>query len=269
MKQIFEYILRFIPLLIIAVLVYVLFIAPDNQLSEGVKLSLSALLGAIASYVFIQYAEFIKKIDNAKAVHAKALASLEIKLNDQLNWLSDIMFHLENHQLLIQKVLNKETALAFDASSYREPISIEDEVYNIKNIDYKNQLLSLHTSYKKIQNDLASMQSGYKFMLEQAISNPEFTDSYIQGLPHHLASVKLIHGFSDQAVDKTKDSLSACRVLSRDSKNLLSKFTFYFIIHQNPQDYEILLTKEKETLNNEIKQFSLLLKLISMKLKKT
>ena len=55
MKHIFEYILRFLPLVAIALLVHLLFIAPDSQLSEGVKLSLSALLGGIASYVFIQY----------------------------------------------------------------------------------------------------------------------------------------------------------------------------------------------------------------------
>lgn len=252
MKHIFEYILRFLPLVAIALLVHLLFIAPDSQLSEGVKLSLSALLGGIASYVFIQYSNFIQRIDTKKAIHAKALASLEIKLNDQLNWLSDITFHLENHQPLIEKVLNKETELAFDASSYREAISIEDEIYNINNLDFKNQLLSLHTGYKKIQNDLTSMQSGYKFMLEQAISNPKFMGSYLSGLPHHLASVKLIHSFSEQSVDKTKNALSACRVLSRDSKNLLTKLAIYFIIHNNPKDYDKMVVAEKNILNKEI-----------------
>ena len=254
MKHILEYILRFLPLALIAILIYLLFIAPDANLSEGVKLSLSALLGAIASYVFIQYSTFIQKIDNKKAVHAKALASLEIKLNDQLNWLSDITFHLENHQPLIEKVLNKETSLAFDASSYREPISIEDEIYNINNLSYKNQLLSLHTGYKKIQNDLTSMQMAYKFMLEQAISNPDFMGSYVSGLPHHLANVKLIHGFSEQSVEKTKNALSACRVLSRDSKNILTKITLYFIIHNDPKGYDNLVAKEYKILNDEIKK---------------
>jgi hypothetical protein len=253
MKQFFEYIVKFIPLLVITIIVYLLFLAPDSQMSEGVKLSLSALLGAISSYIFIQYANFILKIDSKKAVHARALASLEIKLNDQLNWLSDIIFHLKNQRLLIQKVINEQSSPAFDASSYREPISIESEIYDVNNIDYKNKLLSLHTSYKKIQNDITSIQSGYKFMLEQVLSNPKYIDSYLQGLPHYLANLKLLHSHSEQTIDKTKDALAACRVLSRDTKNILSKLSLYFVIHKNPTNFENLVVEEKRILNDEIK----------------
>ena len=252
MKQLLEYILKSLPLIAVVILSYMLFASTDSQISEGMKLSLSALLGAIASYIFIQYSEFLKKIDTAKAKHQRALNLLEVKLNNQLNWVSDIEFNLQNHCILIEKAITRQVELAYDASSYSEPISIAAEILDVNNLDYKNQLLSLNIGYEKINSDITSMHTGYKFMLDQAISNPEHRESYVKGLPHHLANVKMLIKFTERSSEKTKDALAACRILSRDTKNLLSKISRYFIIHSNPNKFLDQINSEKKILENEI-----------------
>jgi len=252
MKRALEYILRYIPHITVVYLSYTLFISTDSQISQGLKQTLSALLGAVSSYIFIQYFEFFKKIDIKKAEHQNALIRLEFKLNDQLNWLSDIIFHLSNHEPIVQKVLSGKSSLAYDASSYRDPISIEQEIHDIKNIAFKNQLLNLHTSYIKIKNDLSSMHDGYVFMLEKAISHPEYMESYALGLPHHLANVNMLREFTGQAIANTKKALSACRVLSRDSRNMTANLNRYFVIHSEPQNFDALVTEECKKLEKEI-----------------
>jgi len=254
MKHIFEYILKSLPIIIVAILSYMLFISRDSQITEGVKLTLSALLGAIASYIFIQYSEYLKKIDTIKSKHQRALNTLEVKLNDQLNWLSDIVFHLTNHEKLINKVISGEAELAYDASSYREPINIASEIFDITNLGYKNHLLSLHTLYIKIKNDLSSMHTGYKFMLDQAISNPDHKESYRMGLPYHLANIIMLRNFVEKAEGETKNALSMCRVLSKDSKNLISRFSRYLIIHSDPKNLQMLVSTEKSILEKEIEK---------------
>jgi len=253
MKQLLEYLLKSLPLLAVVALGYMLFISEDSQISEGMKLSLSALLGAIASYIFIQYSDFIKQIDAKKATHQKALASLEVKLNDQLNWISDIEFHLSNHAKLVEKSVTIKT-LIYDSSTYREPVDIEPEIFNVNNLNLKNQLLSLHTSYKKIINDLGSMQAGYKYMLEQAVNDQRYLDSFIQGLPNHLNNVKALREFTLLSNEKTYDILSSCRVLLRDSKDIISKVRRYFIIHNDPKDFDSLVKTERALLISESKQ---------------
>ena len=254
MKKVLEYILRYLPHALVVFLCYILFISTGSQISAGLKQTLSALLGAIASYIFIQYLDFFKKIDARRAEHQRALSRLEFKLNDQLNWLSDIIFHLSNHEPIVKKVLTGQASLAYDASSYRDPISIEQEIHDIKNLTYKNQLLSLHTSYLKIKNDLASMHEGYVFMLEKAIEHPEYMESYASGLPHHIANVNLLREFTEQAVNNTKLALSACRVLIRDSRNAVANINRYFVIHSEPHNFEELVTEEHKKLSEEIRK---------------
>jgi len=250
-KQFLEYLLKLLPTLVVLALCYFLFLSSDSQLSEGVKLSLSALLGAIASYIFIQYSDFLKHIDTKKAVHQKALVALEVKLNNQLNWLSDVEFHLTNHIGIINNTI-KNKNLIYDTSTYREPGSIETEIYDINNLNYKNQLLGLHTGYKKLFNDITTMQVSYKFMLEKAINDPGYIDSYINGLPNHLENIKALHQFSIISGDDTRNSLSSCRVLLRDSKNVFSLLRRYFILHDDPRDFDRLKNDERAILDKEI-----------------
>jgi len=250
-KKFLEYLLKSLPFLVVISLCYFLFIAPDNQLSEGVKLSFSALLGAIASYIFIQYSDFIKQIDNKKAMHQKALNSLEIKLNDQLNWLSDIEFHLSNHIGIINNTIKNKT-LIYDTSTYREPGSIESDIYDVSNLTYKNQLLSLHTCYKKLFNDITTMQASYKLLLDKALADSSYFDSYMNALPNHLTNTKALHKFAILYGDDTRNSLSSCRVLSRDSKNFFSLIRRYFILHDDPCDFDKLKIYERKKLDKEI-----------------
>lgn len=252
MKSIIEIAFRLLPIIAIAGLSYFLFMAPDSEISEGMKLSVSALLGAIVSYVFIQYSNFIEKIESRKAAHQTSLARLEFMLNDQLNWLSDVIYHLSNHEQLLDKVISGKTLIAHDGSTYRASTDIEPDIHNLLNLSYKNQLLNLLTSYKKIQNDIVTLHESYGFILNLALSDDKYIESYTAGVPNYLENTKMIRKFTQLTFEQTKTAISANRVLSTSAQTFLSKVKRYFVLQPDPDNYQELVNKEQHILEQEM-----------------
>lgn len=252
MKSTIEYALKALPLILIGTLSYWLFAAPDTNISEGMKLSLSALLGGIASYVFIQYSDYLGTIERKRQNYQNALANLEYKLNDQLNWVSDVIYHLKNHEKVINRVLSGEALIAADPSSYREPIDIEHETLEMTNLSFRNQLLKTITTYKKIRNDLKSLHGGYNDMCALAVSDDKYIDSYHKGLPYQLENTIIIRKYTEHSLEQTKEALTKCRVLSVDSRTILSKLRRYLVIHEDPKNLKHLVIAERVKLDSEI-----------------
>lgn len=251
-KSTIGFLIKTLPIVAVVALSYVLFISPDTELSEGVKLSASALLGAIASYVFVGYAKFLERVDARKAVHSNALANLEFKLNEQLNWLSDVIFHLSGHERILRKVIAGEASMAHDSSSYREAISIESEAYELAHIGFKNELLSLITLYRKLQNDIASHKGGYEFMLNTALADPRNLESYRRGLPLHLERTVTLRKHVEFTLSETKLALSKCRVLSANYRSFVASAARYLFQQSDPLKYKELVQSELTVLEKEI-----------------
>lgn len=252
MRFLVEVFLKLLPIAAVVLLCYVLFIAPDTAISEGMRLSVSALLGAIASYTFIAYAQFVEKIELRKAKHRNALANLEFKLNEQLSWLSDVIFHMSGHERILKKVIDGQDLIVHDATAYREPISIESEIYDLANLSFKNDLLSLLTLYRKLQNDISSHQQAYAFMINSALNKHENLESYMQGIPTHLERTQLLRQHTMDAVRRTKLSLSKCRVLSSNNNSLIVSLVRFLIQQPTPKGYELLVNEELKALEEEI-----------------
>ena len=252
MKTLLENTLKLLPVIVMVGISYILFEEKDGSLDEGTKLSLSALLGAMASYLFVQYSEFMKKIDESKRRHGKSLHSLDVKLNMQLSWLADVIFHLDNHISIVQRVLGGEPNIVFDASSYRDPLKIDAEIFDVNNLPLKNKLLSVKTTYDKLENDISSMQEGQKFSIDAVASKNMPIGDYVASLPSHLENAQTIKAFSEKAVESTKDTIAAVRVLTNDSRSLTNSVRRFFIEHTNPGNFDELKSTERENLDNQI-----------------
>lgn len=254
LKSTIELLIKILPIAAIAVLIYILFISADTEISEGIKLSASALLGAIASYVFIEYSRFIEKIEKRKAAHRSALANLEFKLNEQMIWLSDVIFHLSGHERIVRTVIDGKEAMAHDSSSYRDSIPIESEIHDLASLSFKNELLSLLTLYRKLQNDITSQQRGYEFMLNAALTDAKNFASYKRGLPSHLQRTIVLRKHTEFTLRETKLALSKCRVLSSNNRSLLASFTRYLIQQPDPPKYRELVQDDLGILEREISE---------------
>ena len=99
----------------------------SRDLDEGLKLGLSALLGAMASYLFVQYAEYLKGLKQVENRHSGALHSLDLILNDLLDWLSNVEFDLNIHTEILERDL-KDNTLTHDTSSSRSHVLISLEI---------------------------------------------------------------------------------------------------------------------------------------------
>jgi len=254
MKVVIENSIRFMPTLILIAVAYLIYGVPSDAMNEGLKLSLSAFLGAIASFVFLQYSEFSKSISNQKKSNLTALQGLEIKLNEQLIWLSGVNFLLNGHTDLVGKVMEGKIPIAFDGSIYRSSINIENEITSLTNNKIINVLIELNSRYRKIENDLASMQNAYKFNLDLVISDKEYTSSYRGFLPTHIKNVQFLVGSVKSTESKTKNALALCRLLIKANKSYLNRFVWYLSLQSDPKEIESALKQEVELLNKEIEK---------------
>lgn len=251
-KSALELFLILLPAIVVAGLGYVIFISPDTEITEGSKLTVSAFLGAMASLVLIQYSSFLEKVVSRKDKHQNALAVIEFKLNEQLNWISDVAYTLRNHENMLKKVVGGETHFIHDASSYREPISIDEDVHDLASRTLKNQLLKLVTDYKKLESSVASFQQSYDFILNLALSNEKHIDSYRFGLPQRILTTQTLIRFAESLLDDTKFNIASCRVLSRSADSFLAKLRRFLFIQLDPKDYHRLVRRDLQLLEQEI-----------------
>ena len=252
-KKSLRFILSTFPVLIMIGIMAVLY-NYSKDLDEGLKLSLSALLGAMASYVFVQYAEYLKGIKQVENRHSGALHSLDLILNDLLDWLSNVEFNMNTHTEIVERDLVGNT-LTHDTSSSRPPVLIRLEIIDaINNIPLKNKLRSINMALERLGTDLNSMYSSHRFAVDASFSGnmkPKVYKTVI--LPSHLKKVEILKKFRGKLVVDTKDSIAVVRVLKNDNRGLSSAVRRLLIEQTDPADFENLKTQQLHILEDQIK----------------
>ena len=241
------------PVLIMIGIMAILF-ENSKDLDEGLKLSLSALLGAMASYLFVQYAEFLKAIKQVENRHSGALHSLDLVLNDQLDWLSNVEFGLNTHTEILERDLSGNT-LTHDSSSSKSHVLIRLEIIDaVNNVSLKNKLRFINMDLERLGTDLSSMRSSHRFAVDASISGnmkPEVYKTVI--LPSNLKKIEYLKKFTGKLVVDTKDAISVVRVLKNDSRGLSSAIRRFLIEHKDPADFDNLKEQQLHILEDQIK----------------
>ena len=225
----------------------------SKDLDEGLKLSLSALLGALASYLFIQYSEFLKNLKQVENRHSGALHSLDLVLNDLLDWLSNVEYEFNIHTEILERDLSGNT-LTHDSSSSRPYVLIRIETIDaVSNVSLKNQLRSINMGIERLGTDLNSMRSSHRFAVDASIGgsmNPEVYKTVI--LPSHLKKIEFLKKFTEKLVVDTKDAISVVRVLKNDNRGLSSAIRKFLLEHKDPTDFDDLKKQQLRILEDQI-----------------
>ena len=224
----------------------------SEKIDDGLKLSLSALLGAMASYVFIKYSEFMKSVQQLENRHRGTLHSLDISLNLQLDWLSSVVFELNTHSRIVRLALDGG-AISYDSSLSRPPVSIGNDVVNaLNNITLKNLILMLKIDYERLDNDLASMRSSHRYIVDATISGNISHENYAANLPTHLEKIEYLKAFTEKLIVKTKGAIATVRVLKNDSRSPIGFIRKTLIEHKEPSKFEILKEEQLQILDEQI-----------------
>ena len=253
LKKLLRVFLSTFPVLVMIVIMAILF-ENSNDLDEGLKLGLSALLGAMASYLFVQYAEFLKAIKQLENRHSGALHSLDLILNDLLDWLSNVEFGLNTHSEILERDLNGNT-ITHDSSSSRSPILIRLEIIDaVNNISLKNKLRFLNIGIERVGSGVNSMRSSHRFAVDSSISgNMEYKVYKTNFLPSHLKRIEYLKKCNEKLVVDTKDAISVVRVLKNDNRGLSSAIRRFLIEHKDPADFVNLKKQQLQVLEDQIK----------------
>ena len=196
----------------------------SEKIDDGLKLGLSALLGAMASYFFIKYSEFIKSVQQLENRHSGTLHSLDITLNLQLEWLSCVVFELNTHSRISRLGLDGGT-ISYDSSLSKPPVLISNDVVDaLNNITLKNLILKLKIDYERLENDLATMRSSHRYIVDATISGNISYENYAANLPTHLEKIEYLKAFAEKRIDKTKEAIATIRVLKNDSLSPVDLF---------------------------------------------
>ena len=252
-KKLLRCILSTLPVLIMIGIMAVLY-NNSKDLDEGLKLSLSALLGAMASYIFVQYAEYLKGIKQVESRHSGALHSLDLMLNDLLDWVSNVEFSINTHTEIVERDLGGNT-LTHDSSSSRSPVLIRLEIIDaVNNIPLKNKLRSINMALERLRTDLNSMYSSHRFAVDAAASGnmkPEVYKTIV--LPSHLKKVEFLRNYREKLEVDTKDSIAVVRVLKNDNRGLFSAILRFLIEQKDPADFDDLKKQQLRILEDQVK----------------
>lgn len=253
MKRLLWVSLRTLPVFVMIGIMAILF-GNSKDLDEGLKLSLSALLGAMASYLFVQYAEFLKAITQLENRHSGALHTLDLILNDLLDWLSNVKSGLNSHTEILERDLNGNT-VTHDSSSSRSPVLIRLEIIDaVNNITLKNKLRHLNIDLERVETDLNSMRSSHRFAVDTTISdNMEYEVYKTVFLPSHLRKIDNLNKIIEQLVVDTKDSLSIVRVLKNERRGMSNTIRRFLIEQKEPADFKNLTKHQLQILEDQIK----------------
>lgn len=256
-KKLLRGFLSTLPVLVMIGIMAVLFYN-SKDLDEGLRLSLSALLGAMASYLFVQYAEFLKSIKQVENRHSGALHSLDLILNDLLDWLSNVEFSLNTHTEIVKRDLS-DNSLTHDSTSSRSLVLIRLEIIDaVNNIPLKNKLRFLNLDLERLETDVNSMRSGHRFAVDSFKSGSMNSEIYKSDfLPSHLKKIEILKGFTEILVVDTKDTISVVRVLKNDSRGLLRAVRRFMLEHKDPADFDELKKQQLHILEDQIRDVRL------------
>ena len=216
----------------------------SESLDDGFKIGLSALLGAIASYIFVQYFEYIKGIERVENRHRSSLHSLDIILNGQLDWLASMTSELKNHVGFVERDIESRT-VTFDASASRKPLEISTEIVDaVSNVSLKNKLLLIKMDYEKLESDVASTRASHRYMVESFGNGNVTLDVYLSNMPTHLSKAKIVKQYANKLTQDTKETISAVRVLKKDSRGIGSFVRRNLIEHKEPYDFDERVKQE-------------------------
>ncbi len=226
-----------------------LFIAVDELYSNAAT---GAFMGAFFAFLFVRIGEFWSSYSARIQKGHSALVQLELLLNSNLNVIGDNIYIIEDFEQLYADYANPTEKVAFIwANRLQEIPLITEFISQPTNIDLINELFSLNTAYRKLNDSMSTTNLGYGETKAAFISKNMELDNYRLNMTRLRARLLEIRLFLKHEFENTIRVYSAARVLAK-KRTLLG-----YIMHILPgrhyhNDFEGERASEMDKLRNEI-----------------
>jgi len=226
-----------------------LFGAVDDRYSNAAT---GAFMGAFFAFLFVRLGEFWSAYSNRIAKGHSALVQLELLLNSNLGVIDDNIYVIDDFVELYNKYESPSAPAAFVwANRLVEIPMVGDLVSQPTNIDLINELFSLNTGYRKLNDSMITTNMGYAETKAAFISKNMDADNYqlnLARLRDRLIEIKL---FLKHEFDRTIRVYSAARVLAK--RRTVLGYVMHLLPGRNySKNFEALRTQEEQKLLGEI-----------------
>lgn len=227
-----------------------LFIEPDDKFISNAS---SAFLGAFFAFLFVRIADFFKAYADRVAKGYDTLVKLQYMFNSLMSAVDDNIYVIEYFEGIYSKNIESVSpSVPFVWANRLGQAPLFGELLpDLLNADLANELFSLNTEIRKLNDSCESTNLGYKEAKDAFIAKNIETSAYIDNLTMLHERLLEIKPFHNRAIDDSIHALAAIRVLLR-KKPLITYVLRKIAMSRYSEHFEKNRASEKLVLEDEI-----------------
>ena len=229
-----------------------LFIEVDDKFTETAS---AAFLGAFLAFLFVRVGDFFKAYSDRVTKNHSTLIKLEHSLNSLLGTLDDNIYVIETFESLYEKNISKSNQThIFVWANRLHPVTLIDELMlDLLNIDLINELFSLNTHLRKLNDSAETLNGAYAEAKDALISGKIDPENYLNNMQRIHSDLLDIKNFISSYITESAEALSAIRVLAK-KRPLMGYVLRRIAGHKYGGSFENKRQKELSKLQEEMEQ---------------
>ena len=219
---------KILSLLIFSIFIFLIFLISQltikniipNLSKTIIQNSSVAFFGAFFAFLFVKIGEYLSRKRKRNVEHINAVIKFQHIFNKSINSLQQSKTFLDNNK----KALEAKKILTL--SFFELPIH-DELVYDLKNIDFMNEVYAIFRDYEAINLDLHTLISSYNEVKNFFFENKISTEDFIFNVKEYTERMSILSDYLRQIRIKSIRLFAISKILAREDK----KWNFFFGPH--------------------------------------
>jgi hypothetical protein len=201
-----------------------LFWSADKKPAEAFR---GAFYGALFAFIFVRLGEALNRLYQAGKESRKALGLVQFNLNEALSITDDNIFVLQEWRRFYVAFTRRGGAEVPVFANHMERIPSSKDVFiDISNIGLVNELFSLESNIRKLNDSLETWEQAYQDAKKLFMTDQRTLATYIANTDRANAEVAGLETFLRALIDETMLALAAVRILLEDRPFLAKMYSW-------------------------------------------
>ena len=232
---------------------------------DSFRAIIGAFAGAFFAYLFVRFGDALKKVYDRKESNHTALVKLQHYFNDCLNTTSDNIFIINNCvEVFTEARLASAKVPIYMNSFHQYPVN-RDVVAQLTNVDFLNEVFSLNTTLRKMNDSLATIDRSYSQLRDSYLAKTIDEATYKANARQYRDRCTEIKAFLLQLKDDLIRLYAVTNLLMQD-RPFLVRVILALVRTSYPKNFDVRLQIEQERVAAEIETFA---KISAQKIRET
>ena len=232
---------------------------------DAFRAIIGAFAGAFFAYLFVRFGDALKKVYDRKESNHTALAKLQHYFNDCLNTTSDNIFIINNCvEVFTEARLASAEVPIYMNSFHQYPVN-RDVVVQLTNVDFLNEVFSLNTTLRKMNDSLITIDRSYSQLRDSYLAKTIDEAIYKANARQYRDRCTEIKAFLLQLKDDLIRLYAVTNLLMQD-RPFLVRVILALVRTSYPKNFDVRLQIEQERVAAEIETFA---KISAQKIRET